>query len=660
MEMDDDDDLEAFVVLTDDEEDEDLDEAPPAGAALAAPPPDADVEARVSALLDKGPCCEECCNTALDRTRVANVVREYLSVSKEEQRALVMTVLGVNAVRDNAHLLDFPVLGRICNHLFEVLTSQSERTRRRLQHASRSKLFFNDGRRNNKRVDTITRETEQLLRSFVDEVVSTSGIVRRVRESDKEPKVLLPSWLGYRRLYADFRNLYPQLNVSLGTAFYRMKAWYPRLSFRSPQQDTCETCFRLDEGVREVTLGRQRLVGDDEEDITERDRIDEEISGLRANMAAHLEEARLRRQEYRNDCTAAETAISTKSPEELVVLSFDFAQKVKVPTLARQPSQWYFTSVVQSSLFDIVDEGVGKHSFYFFPDYYTEQDWGAVLSVLYKYLVVRFNRALRPRRIVIWADNCPAQNKNYFVVGFLAVMTELLELPSVTLKFMVPGHTKFSPDRGFGSLKHALRGKNIFTVRHMVELVRAEAANHGFIGGADYVEMRSFLELDEYAREVFLKQAGIKGMHEMEFRADKPGSVRLRGFKRDIGWRSVWRGAPRSPADFFGGLLHRELRPLSAVREKAILKALRYVPKERRREYIERELICDEDVDALRKTRDGDVDADEDGGPDADAGMVDPPASSPPLPSADLAAPESPPPVRRKRGRPPKQPKATK
>jgi len=50
------------------------------------------------------------------------------------------------------------------------------------------------------------------------------------------------------------------------------------------------------------------------------------------------------------------------------------------------------------------------------------------------------------------ADNCSGQNKNKYMIQYLAwrVMTNQHE---ITLSFLSVGHTKFLPNTGFGMLK---------------------------------------------------------------------------------------------------------------------------------------------------------------------------------------------------------------
>ena len=74
-----------------------------------------------------------------------------------------------------------------------------------------------------------------------------------------------------------------------------------------------------------------------------------------------------------------------------------------------------------------------------------------VISLLHHYFQ---HHALGEKSTYLHGDNCVGQNKNNATIQYLMwrVMTGLQE--TIELSFMLVGHTKFSPDRLFGSLKN--------------------------------------------------------------------------------------------------------------------------------------------------------------------------------------------------------------
>ena len=133
--------------------------------------------------------------------------------------------------------------------------------------------------------------------------------------------------------------------------------------------------------------------------------------------------------------------------------SFDYAQSISICHLADQPGPFYFLSGRKIRLFGIgiehlqcqfnflIDEGlsVGKGS-------------NSVCSILHHLLAV-MDLAKDQRKICIHADNCGAQGKYKFVLGFFIYLVAKGEFDEIELAFMVAGHTKFYCDAVFGLSK---------------------------------------------------------------------------------------------------------------------------------------------------------------------------------------------------------------
>ena len=78
------------------------------------------------------------------------------------------------------------------------------------------------------------------------------------------------------------------------------------------------------------------------------------------------------------------------------------------------------------------------------------------------------------------ADNCSGQNKNRYIMQYLAwrVLSGLIKC--ITLSFLVIGHTKFSPDWCFGLFKQAYRRMKIGCLDDIVQVVEKSAAHTPF------------------------------------------------------------------------------------------------------------------------------------------------------------------------------------
>ena len=75
------------------------------------------------------------------------------------------------------------------------------------------------------------------------------------------------------------------------------------------------------------------------------------------------------------------------------------------------------------------------------------------------------------RRLKLHADNCTGQNKNRFVMHYLAwrVMVGLND--SIDYHFMVVGHTKNHCDAYFGLIKREMKKQDVWTPKDMMAVV---------------------------------------------------------------------------------------------------------------------------------------------------------------------------------------------
>ena len=92
----------------------------------------------------------------------------------------------------------------------------------------------------------------------------------------------------------------------------------------------------------------------------------------------------------------------------------------------------------------------------------TKKGSAHVITMLYNHL--HQSGLTNPKRDIdqdlhFAADNCSGQNKNQYVLQFFCMAVERLWAENIYFSFMVPGHTKFGPDRFFGMI-----GKNIISV----------------------------------------------------------------------------------------------------------------------------------------------------------------------------------------------------
>ena len=119
-------------------------------------------------------------------------------------------------------------------------------------------------------------------------------------------------------------------------------------------------------------------------------------------------------------------------------------------------------------------------------------------------------------------DNCSGQNKNRYVLWYLAwrVIHKLHE--EITLNFMVAGHTKFAPDYGFGLLKLRYRASEVSTLQDIADVVTSSTPESklnvpvivGDEAGHQYVPTYQW---QEYLTPHFKTMPDIKKYHHFRY-----------------------------------------------------------------------------------------------------------------------------------------------
>ena len=125
---------------------------------------------------------------------------------------------------------------------------------------------------------------------------------------------------------------------------------------------------------------------------------------------------------------------------------------------------------------------------------------------------------------------CTGQNKNNTMMQYLMwrAMTGLHH--SITISFMVVGHTKFAPDGCFGLLKRAFRKTEVSSLVDLEQVVQSSAVVKetqlvGSQTGEPIVPTRDWAN---FLGPHYKKLTGIKRYHHFRFDKSSPGAVYLR------------------------------------------------------------------------------------------------------------------------------------
>lgn len=153
------------------------------------------------------------------------------------------------------------------------------------------------------------------------------------------------------------------------------------------------------------------------------------------------------------------------------VLSFDFAEQVSYPTNARQVGSAYFKTARKCGAFGVHDERTRKQANYLIDE---SDSIGKGANVVISML----DHCLQSNKtdvLVLFADNCVGQNKNNTMLQYLQWRVNTGLNTRIELNFMIPGHTKFSPDRSFGIWKFSFSKAIVDCLDELVVLVEVSS-----------------------------------------------------------------------------------------------------------------------------------------------------------------------------------------
>ena len=97
----------------------------------------------------------------------------------------------------------------------------------------------------------------------------------------------------------------------------------------------------------------------------------------------------------------------------------------------------------------------------------------------------------------------------------------------ITLSFMIPGHTKFSPDWCFGLLKKRYRRTKVGGLTDLIDVVNQSAIVNAAqpTGSADGRVVVPTYDWLEFFMPYLKKVTGIKKLHHLRFKSASPGCV---------------------------------------------------------------------------------------------------------------------------------------
>ena len=135
----------------------------------------------------------------------------------------------------------------------------------------------------------------------------------------------------------------------------------------------------------------------------------------------------------------------------------------------------------------------------------TPKGANTTLNLIYNSLLY-WNPSQKNLKVI--CDNCSGQNKNNLTLWFYSWLTIIRWFDTIELNFMIPGHTKFICDSGFGTIKSLYRKSNVMSMNHIKVIVNQSKKDRSNI--AVRYDGKNQVGWNYYDFEILLKPYFVK------------------------------------------------------------------------------------------------------------------------------------------------------
>ncbi len=430
----------------------------------------------------------------------------------------------------------WPGAGEICSASFRGLHGLSMNALTTLRACIGEKVTLPEHGRVGLKTGPATEKKESIENWIID-YAKTHGLADPGIRPKTPRQYLLPASATVKGMYDAYAASCDSTAVSY-SYFARVFSGLEAVSIMTTRSDLCTTCVMLHNELRFAAANEEYDEGVD---------VGEDVAhpSARVRLERHLAEAHRRRMEYMahraeaakvvEEVQAARKAgLTARGVGKLAMVSFDFAQHISVPFDAEQEGEVYFKTMRKVHVFGITNEGSGEQHTYLVDEAdATDKGPNAVVSMLHDYLT---NFVPRCSRLVVYADNAVAQNKNNSVLAYFMWLIARSAYDEIEFKFMVPGHTKFSPDGFFGHFKRKYVRSQVDTIYDAANLVEKSSERHHArlhraegVWPAPFEPTYPFYAWDEQLRPLMSNLAGISDVETIILRRNDPlGQVHVR------------------------------------------------------------------------------------------------------------------------------------
>ena len=143
------------------------------------------------------------------------------------------------------------------------------------------------------------------------------------------------------------------------------------------------------------------------------------------------------------------------------VFHFDFQQNLPTPKLT--VGKQFYLRLLWTYLFGIYSASTRITTAFIWHEMLARRGCNDVISCLNRFIFHTPLGRTGARWGIWWADNCPGQNKNNYIMWFFQDLIRRNIYSRIDYKFLIPGHTYGSTDQSFGVIeRYASRIESVY------------------------------------------------------------------------------------------------------------------------------------------------------------------------------------------------------
>lgn len=183
---------------------------------------------------------------------------------------------------------------------------------------------------------------------------------------------------------------------------------------------------------------------------------DIEKQNLQDEVEAHKNETKLSRFEKEKD-----KKLAKENTEKYMVSCYDLQSVLTTP--ATKVSNFYYARKFATYNLTVYSLGENEANCFVWNEDQCKRGANEISTCIYKYLI----QNCLQKDTIFYSDNCSGQQKNKFMISLYLYAINYLDIPSITHKFLIVGHTQNEGDSVHSTIEkqknRLLRGGSIFS-----------------------------------------------------------------------------------------------------------------------------------------------------------------------------------------------------